>query len=129
MTRLAMSGWKVLDYFNLLPASAIHGDSLYCSAYLANLGSIGLNAVQHHLFEWGTCPFFVVIGKIQKDIILSDSGEIIVEDMATSTFTLDERITDGISYAHIIGLLINLIENPQQLTQPPQSLPDPYTLA
>jgi hypothetical protein len=128
MTRLAMWVWKVFDYFNLLPASVIHSDPLYCSVYLANLGSIGLNVVQHHLFEWGTCPFFVVIGKVHKDIIVSDSGAIIVEDIASASFTLDERITDGVCYAQIIGLLMNLIEDPRQLAKPPESLPDPYAL-
>lgn len=129
MTRLALRGWKVMDYLNLLPASAIQGDSLYCSAYLANLGSIGLNSVQHHLFEWGTCPFFVVIGKVHKDVVISESGQQAIEDVATSSYTLDERITDGVSYAHIIGRLVNLIEEPEQLLVAPESLPDPFALA
>jgi hypothetical protein len=130
LTRLAMWGWEVLDYFNLLPASAIRGDALYCSAYFANLGSIGLKAVQHHLFEWGTCPFFVVIGKLKKEMIVSDEGQPVVEDVITSTFTLDERITDGVSYARIIGMLASLIEDPEQLLVPPDpaAVPDPYAL-
>jgi hypothetical protein len=131
VTRLAMWGWRVLDYFNLLPASAIKGDALYCSAYFANLGSIGLKAVQHHLFEWGTCPFFVVIGKIKKELFVSEDGQTTIEDAITTTFTLDERITDGVSYARIIGLLTALIEDPEPLLKPPDaaSVPDPYALA
>ena len=129
LTRLALWGWRVLDYFNLLPASLIRGDALYCSAYFANLGSIGLKAVQHHLFEWGTCPFFVVIGKRKKELIVSDDGQTSVEEVVTSTFTLDERITDGVSYARIIGKLVELIEEPAALLEAPApgSLPDPYT--
>jgi hypothetical protein len=129
MTRLAMWGWKVVDYFNLLPKSAIKGDALYSSAYFANLGSIGLNAVQHHLFEWGTCPFFVVIGKIKKDLVVTEAGEQLIEDVATSSYTLDERITDGVSYARIIGMLAGFMEDPEQLLKPPESVPDPYALA
>lgn len=129
LTRLAMWGWKVLDYWNLLPASAIAGDSLYCSAYLANLGSIGLPAVQHHLFEWGTCPFFVVVGKVRKEIFLSDEGVQTVEDAVTSSYTLDERITDGVSYSHIIQTLVGYIEKPDSLLTPPESIPDPYEFA
>ncbi|OGQ78668.1 MAG: hypothetical protein A2289_02125 [Deltaproteobacteria bacterium RIFOXYA12_FULL_58_15] len=130
LTRLIMWGWKVLDYFNLLPASEIKGDALYCSAYFANLGSIGLKAVQHHLFEWGTCPFFVVIGKLKKEVLVSDDGQIVVEDVVTSTFTLDERITDGVSYARVIGMVSNFIEDPTRLLEPPDpaALPDPFAL-
>jgi len=129
MTRIALWGWKVLDYWNLLPASAIKGDSLYCSAYFANQGSIGLPAVQHHLFEWGNCPFFVVIGKGEKSLLVDGDGSTSVEDIVTSTFTLDERITDGVSYARIIHMLVGFIEDPQQLMSPPDKLPDPFELA
>jgi len=130
MTRLAMWGWKVLDYFNLLPASAIKGDALYCSAYFANLGSIGLKAIQHHLFEWGTCPYFVVIGKIKKELFITDDCQQVIEDAVTVNITLDERITDGVSYARIIGCMTNFIENPEPLLEPPDpaSLPDPMAL-
>lgn len=129
MTRLAMWGWKVLDYWNLLPASAIQGDSLYCGAYFANLGSIGLPAVQHHLFEWGNCPFFVVIGKVQKALLVHEDGSQTIEDVATASFTLDERITDGVAYSRIIQMLIGFIEDPETLLQPPEKLPDPYQFA
>jgi len=125
LTRLAMWGWRVLDYFNLLPASAIRGDSLYTSAYLANLGSIGLDAVQHHLFEWGTCSFFAVLGKIKKGVVVND-GQVAVEDVVTTSFTLDERITDGVNLARTITDLANLIENPELLMSAPSELPDPF---
>ncbi len=128
-TRLALWGWRVLDYWGLLPASAVAGDSLYCSAYLANLGSIGLPAVQHHLFEWGTCPFFVVIGKVQKAVLVSEDGQQSVEEIVTSSYTLDERITDGVSYARAIELAVDLIEHPEQLMTPPKELPDPFQFA
>jgi hypothetical protein len=129
LTRLAFWAWKVLDYFNLLPASAIKGDTLYCSAYFANLGSIGLNSVQHHLFEWGTCPFFVVIGKIKKDLVVTDDGQQLVEDVANTTFTLDERIADGVSFSKTIAMLVSLIEDPEPLLKEPEKIPDPYTMA
>jgi hypothetical protein len=50
-TRLVFWAVRTLDYFGWLPASFIKGDALYTSVYLANLGSIGLDAVYHHMFE------------------------------------------------------------------------------
>jgi len=128
MTRVAMWGWRFFDYLNLLPASAVKGDSLYCSAYLANLGSIGIDAVEHHLFEWGTCSFFVVIGKVSKAVVVGEDGQPAVEDVATSSFTIDERVTDGVNLAKTITLLTNLIADPESLLKPPPegSLPDPF---
>jgi hypothetical protein len=124
-------GWKVLDYFNLLPASAIAGDALYCSAYFANLGSIGLDAVIHHLFEWGTCPFFVTVGKTKKALFVTDEGQQSIEDVITMGFNFDERTSDGVNYSKTIRILNDCIENPEQLFTPPrpEDLPNPFALA
>jgi hypothetical protein len=129
LTRLALGGVRALDYFNLLPASFIRGDALYASAYLANLGSIGLEAVFHHLFEWGNAPFFIVVGKKKREPVVNAAGEIEVQDVLDMNVSLDERITDGVSYAATIALLTSLIENPDRLEAPPENLPDPFEFA
>ena len=127
MTRVAMWGWRVADYFNLLPKGSIKGDPLYCSAYFANLGSIGLDAIEHHLFEWGTCSYFVVIGKLMKAVMVGESGEPVVEEVVSASFTLDERITDGVNLARTITHLAQMISDPECLTRPPEGpLPDPF---
>ncbi|HEY3447368.1 MAG TPA: 2-oxo acid dehydrogenase subunit E2 [Myxococcales bacterium] len=127
LTRVLMWGWKVFDYFNILPAGAIKGDALYCSAYFANLGSIGIDAIQHHLFEWGTCSFFVVIGKLKKAVVVGEDGQPAVEDVITSSFSLDERGTDGFNLARTITQLTGLIADPEELLEAPKGeLPDPF---
>lgn len=128
LVRLAMWAVRSLDYFNLLPASFIKKDPLYCSAYLANLGSIGLEAVQHHLFEWGTCPLFAVLGRIKKEVVVGDDGQPAVEDVVSTAFTVDERCTDGVNLAKTIALLKGFLEDPEPLMSPPASLPDPLAL-
>ena len=56
---------RVLDYYNLMPGAFIETDGLYTSVFIANLGSIGMAPGYHHLFEWGTCPLFMMVGKIR----------------------------------------------------------------
>lgn len=129
MTRFAVWGVRTLDYFNLLPASFIRGDALYASAYLANLGSIGLDAVFHHMFEWGNAPFFIVVGKKKKEPVVNAAGEIEVQEVLDMNISLDERITDGVNYAATIALLTDLIEHPEKLESPPEQLPDPFEFA
>ena len=128
-TRLALWGVRTLDYFGLLPASFIRGDALYASAYLANLGSIGLDAVFHHMFEWGNASFFIVVGKRKKEPMVDEAGEIEAQDVLDMNISLDERITDGVNYATTIALLTDLIENPAKLESPPDHLPDPFEFA
>jgi hypothetical protein len=129
LTRMIMWGVRALDYFGWLPTSFIKGDSLYTSAYLANLGSIGLDAVFHHMFEWGNAVFFIVVGKRKKEPVVNERGEIEAQEVVDMNISLDERITDGVNYATTIRLLSDLIENPERLEVPPENLPDPFALA
>jgi len=129
LIRLAIRAVRTLDYFGLLPASFIKGDALYTSAFLANLGSIGADAVFHHLYEWGNAPFFVTVGQRKKEPVVNERGELEVEEVMDLKFSLDERISDGVYYTATIGLLIDLIENPEKLEAPPEILPDPFTLS
>jgi hypothetical protein len=129
LIRLAIRAVRTLDYFGLLPASFIKGDALYTSAFLANLGSIGADAVFHHLYEWGNAPFFVTVGQRKKEPVVNERGELEVEEVMDLKFSLDERISDGVYYKATIGLLTDLIENPEKLEAPPQLLPDPFTLS
>jgi len=129
LCRLAFAGVRMLDYFGLLPASFIKGDALYTSVFLANLGSIGLDTVLHHMYEWGNAAFFIVVGRRKKEPVAGESGALEVQDVADMTISIDERITDGFYYANTIRLLTRLIENPAELEIPPDNLPDPYELA
>lgn len=129
LIRLVMGGVRTLDYFGLLPSSFIKGDTLYTSVFLANLGSIGLDAVFHHLYEWGNTPFFVVVGKPKKEPAVNPDGRLEARDVMDLKITLDERITDGVYFVATINLLKDLIENPEKLEFPPESLPDPLAFS
>jgi hypothetical protein len=129
LTRLTMGGVRALDYFGFLPASFIKGDALYASAFLANLGSIGFDAVFHHLYEWGNAPIFVVVGKTKKEPVVGPNGELEVQDVMDVKFSLDERVTDGIYFVTTINMFRDLVENPENLELSPENLPDPFALA
>jgi pyruvate/2-oxoglutarate dehydrogenase complex dihydrolipoamide acyltransferase (E2) component len=128
LIRLAFWALRTLDYFGLLPASFIKGDALYASVFMANLGSIGLDAVFHHMYEWGNASFFVTIGRPKKEAVVDERGELRVEDVLDLKFSLDERITDGVYFQGTINFLSDLIENPEKLEVPPESIPDPFAL-
>jgi len=126
--RFAVSALRTLDYFGLLPAAFIKGDTLYTSVFLANLGSIGGEAVYHHLYEWGNATFFVVVGRRKNDVVIDRGGGLSVEDVMDLKISLDERITDGVYFESTIHLLSDLIENPEKLEERPEALPDPFVL-
>jgi pyruvate/2-oxoglutarate dehydrogenase complex dihydrolipoamide acyltransferase (E2) component len=93
----------------------VREDPLYASVFLANLGSIGLEAPFHHLYEYGTVPLFAVIGRISKEPIVDADGALAVGQVVHLRYTLDERIADGFYCARSLELLRELLEHPERL--------------
>jgi len=113
---LVVWGGRALDYFNLLPARMIVDDPLYASAFVANLGSVGISAAYHHLYEYGTIPIFVVVGAYRPLPVVLDDGRIESRRVSTLKYTYDERIEDGFYCARAVNLVKELLENPARLT-------------
>jgi hypothetical protein len=112
--RLGVKALKLLDYYNLLPGSFIVNDGMYTSLFAANLGSVGMRAGFHHLYEWGTCPLFMMIGKIEERPVVRD-GQLTVERVMPVRFTYDERIDDGLNAGYGIATMVRTLEHPFEL--------------
>jgi hypothetical protein len=115
LVRFVMKMQGVLDYFNLLPRSIIAGDPLYASVFLANLGSVGLDSAYHHLFEYGTTPIFVTMGRVKKAVVPGEGDQPVVREVVSLKYTLDERIADGLYCARSLELLKGYLEKPETL--------------
>lgn len=111
---------RYLDRIGMMPKEIADIDSMHVSAYIANLGSIGLDKIPfHHLYEWGTTSVFIVMGKLHKVKYIGDSGEEQVKDVMDITVTIDERIADGVYFSRTIEAFKRLMQNPQELESPP----------
>jgi len=85
-----------LDRANLLPGAFIEGDGLFTSVFIANLGSLGMGAASHHLYEWGNCPLFITVGAaVDRPVV--EGGEVVARRQLPLRFTYDERIDDGLT--------------------------------
>jgi len=115
-----------LDYHGWYPKSLYDFDPCMCSAFITNLGSIGLENVPfHHLYDRGTCSIFIALGKVHKGMINVD-GKLVERDVVEIAVTLDERISNGFYYIKAIGLLRSLIENPEKLLEKPEEVPNDF---
>ncbi len=110
----AVKVFKLMDYYNLLPAGFIKNDGFYTSLFAANLGSVGMKAGYHHLYEWGTCPLFLMIGRMEERAVVED-GQVVIKRVIPLRFTYDERIDDGLSAGHGIKSVVDALENPFQV--------------
>jgi hypothetical protein len=102
---------KRLYAWGLAPRSLVDTDPMYASAFVANLGSIGIDAAYHHLYEHGNCPLFMTIGRVNDTPIVVD-GAVVVRPVLTLRFSYDERVEDGLYAARTLRLLAERIEQP-----------------
>ena len=100
-----------LNHHNLLPKAFIDNDAFHCGIFVANLGSLGMGAGYHHLYEYGTCPLFLMIGQIEDRVFVED-GAPVVHKVMHFRFTYDERIDDGLNANVGIEKLRSLLEDP-----------------
>jgi hypothetical protein len=102
---------KRLYKWGLAPRSLVDTDPLYTSAFIANLGSIKLDAAYHHLYEHGNCPLFVTIGQIADAPVIVD-GQVVIRPFLTLRYTYDERVEDGLYCARALQVVAASIEDP-----------------
>jgi len=117
LLRLAIRLLQWWDFYFDTPGFLRGVDPLRCSVYFANLGSVGLGAPYHHLFEWGTCSLFVCIGKIQPTVVVGEDGQPAVRKTMDLRIALDERIADGYYDARALELLEKYIGDPSLLEE------------
>src|SRR5690606_28550044 len=88
------------------------------SLFVANLGSLGIDRVWHHLYEYGTASLFCTLGAVQKQVIVGEGDVPVVRPVLRLRFSFDERINDGFYCVKALELVRSLIEDPEQLLDP-----------
>ncbi|MCB9743858.1 MAG: hypothetical protein H6741_17560 [Alphaproteobacteria bacterium] len=91
----------LLDRWHLAPSALVDPDPLFASMVVANLGSVGLEVANHHLYEWGNCPFFAVIGRLSE------------QQRVEISYSFDERVEDGLACALALESLKDSLERPE----------------
>ncbi len=109
--RFACAFVRWVDYYNLLPKSFIDGDAFYSTVVVANLGSVGMGAAYHHLYEWGNAGLFMMVGKIEDRPVVED-GAVVARKVLHLRYSYDERIDDGLTSRYGIDAVKNSLEHP-----------------
>ncbi len=61
--RLVFVAYRWIEALGMFPKSFVDNDPLYASVFLTDLGSLGLDPVFHHLYEYGNVGTFGVLGR------------------------------------------------------------------
>src|SRR5205085_4789158 len=94
-----------LNERNLFPKAMIDNDPLFATAFVANLGSVGIDACYHHNYDYGTVPVFLTIGRLKKVPVVNEAGEVVAAEVFDLKYTYDERTEDGFYVARGLTFL------------------------
>jgi len=113
--RAAVRLQRMLDGWNLYPSKLLVDDPLYASAFVANLGSVGLDAAFHHLYEYGTIPIFATMGRVHRAPCVFENGSVGSREVFRMRYTYDERVEDGFYAARALERLAACLGDPGTL--------------
>lgn len=107
---------KFLDKNNFMPYSIIKVSPFHTSAFVTNMGSLGIDAINHHIYNFGTVGVFLAIGKKGRRII-ERKGELVEEKTISLAFVSDERICDGFYFASALKQFFRYLRRPELLDE------------
>jgi len=113
---------KLLDYYGWMPKILNEVSPFHTSIFVTDLGSLGIQSIYHHLYNFGTTSIFVAFGAKQRERVLDKEGNIKERKFITVKIVVDERIADGYYFASAFKLFRNLISFPQKLEEPPEKV-------
>jgi len=107
LIRLAVGALHQANQLGLLPKSMIDGDPLFGTAFAANLGSVDMNSGYHHLWEYGTCSIFAMMGRVHTRLDGTRYFEM--------KYSYDERMADGLYAGITMEMIKQGVEDPETL--------------
>lgn len=113
---------KFLDYFGLLPNFLMELSPFHGSLFFTSMGSLGIQPIYHHLYDFGNLPVFGSFGCKRRALEVQEDGSVVQRKYVDVKFVLDERICDGFYYATFFKYYKRLLRNPEILDQPPEEV-------
>lgn len=113
---------RSLDYMGLMPKIINRLSPFHTSVFITDLGSVGIQPVYHHLYDFGTTSTFVAFGIKMKEKVINSDNEIENRKYVRVCVVTDERIADGHFFATAFKLYRKLIKNPEILDNPPEQI-------
>ena len=113
---------KFLDYFGLLPKFLLELSPFHGSLFFTSMGSLGIQPIYHHLYDFGNLPVFGAFGCKRRANEVLDDGTVVSKKYVDIKFVLDERIVDGYYYATFFKHYRRILAHPEILDNPPEEV-------
>ena len=124
MFRFFMRLIRFLDYYGKMPKSLVNISPFHASLFFTSMGSLGIPAIYHHLYNFGTVSAFMSIGKKYSEYEMTADGTPVKKRYMDYKVSTDERICDGYYFAQALKLMKSLYRHPEKLSNPPERVID-----
>lgn len=123
IVKIAVNILMWMDKHGIMPKAVISASPFHTSVFLTNVGSLGIDSIYHHIYNFGTTSLFFAMGKKKKSYVYEDD-EIRQEKCITIAFVGDERICDGYYYASSFKQLQKILKHPEVLEENVEAVRD-----
>ena len=113
---------KWLDYHGWLPKALMNVSPFHGSMIVTSMGSLGIPAIYHHLYDFGTLPVFISYGNVFTADAIKRDGTRERHHFITIKVVTDERICDGYYYASAFKRLKRYLLHPEALDKTLESV-------
>ena len=120
--RFALTILRIMDYYGWLPQSLLDASPFHASLVVSDLGSIRLNPVYHHIYNFGTVSMVIVFGSKRHAYELDKDGELHDRKYIDCKISVDERITDGHYCGQFFQAMKYIFQHPAILASPPSKV-------
>ena len=113
---------RITDRYGILPKYILDASPFHTTMFFTQMASIGMPAVNHHIYNFGTTSLFVSMGTIQRETQAAPDGTVKRKRWLPAGFTADERICAGKEWAKLVERMMYYIDHLEELETPPEKV-------
>lgn len=122
LLRFALTILRIMDYFGWLPQSLLDASPFHGSMIITDLGSLRIDPIYHHIYNFGTLPVFISFGAKRHAYELDRHGNMVDRKYVDCKFVMDERTVDGHYYAQFLRAFRYICQHPEIVETPPSKV-------
>ena len=122
LANIVVASASFLDRYGIMPKYILDASPFHTSMFFTQMASIGMPAVNHHIYNFGTTSLFVSMGSVIRENTVGPDSKPVRKRYLPVGITADERICAGAMYARLVDRFMYYMANPSLLETPPETV-------
>ena len=122
LANLVVGATRLMDRYGIMPKYILEASPFHTGLFITNMASIGMPAVNHHIYNFGTTSMFLSIGNNERAVEITKEGALRSVRHMPLGVVADERICAGMIYSKMLNTIMQYIRNPELLETPPDTV-------